>query len=416
MASFDPLLQLREAIAKGPAPFLTKSSDGTATGDIVASLSEATHLQFNHDNQQRLIPLTTPTRFVVSGNPVDLRNIYLAWIKKDAAIPEYVGEARKLNEELAKSGAVAAVQNLQFVQKLDLVAWLQGASDESEYIKPLAADGEAAQASADVASGAAGGVATVPSAGQAAKGPKQVDSRLLEIYSAERKMGDRNSCLRGIKPTDFSHVRKSAAVFLHHSKQKPGQAPPNAGMAPSLPLNPKKPHRRIEPIILISPSASSLLRMSNVRSFLGEGLYIPPDTANASVNILHIERTLPSIDPARPMRFILVDSSDQFKPDYWSRVVAVFTTGQAWQFKSYKWTQPMELFGHALGIYVGWRGDSTPDTVKGWGRSVATIQLDKWNNTQGTHGRWRDREVMESVWSAIEESMRGKGWAKEGPR
>lgn len=438
MATSDALLKLRDAIAQGPAPILTKSADGITADEVVDSLADATHLQFNPNTEHHLFPLTAPTRFVISGNPVDLRNIYLAWLKKDAAIPEYVNEARQLNEELAKTGAGGSVQNLQFVQKLDLVAWLQGASEESDYIKPLAADGAAAQSTAEVASGAAGGVATVPSAGAPSKGPRQVDPRLLEIYSAERTMGDRNSALRGIKPTvrprtilspacfptnipqDFSHVRKQAATFLHSSRNRPGQPTPATAPAPSPALvsNLKKPHRRQEPIILLSPSASSLLRMSNIRSFLGTGVYIPPDssTASASANILHIQRILPSIDPARPMRFIIVDSSDQFKPDYWSRVVAVFTTGQAWQFKSYKWTQPAELFSHALGIYVGWRGDDAPSAVKGWGRSVATIQLDKWNQAQGTNGRWRDREITESVWSAIEESMRSKGWAKDGPR
>jgi hypothetical protein len=30
------------------------------------------------------------------------------------------------------------------------------------------------------------------------------------------------------------------------------------------------------------------------------------------------------------------------------RVLCVFTTGQAWQFKSYKWTDPRELFKHGM--------------------------------------------------------------------
>jgi parafibromin len=156
--------------------------------------------------------------------------------------------------------------------------------------------------------------------------------------------------------------------------------------------------------------------MSNIRSFLGEGLFQPADTSAATSSILHIQRLLPNIDGARPMRFILVDTTDQFKPDYWQRVVAVFTTGQTWQFKSYKWTQPGDLFSHVLGIYVGWRGEEVPSVVKGWGRGVMHAQVDKWSAHQGTQGRWRDREVVEGIWRAIEESMRSKGWNKEGHR
>lgn len=122
-----------------------------------------------------------------------------------------------------------------FVERLDLITWLEGASEESEYITPLegvddasaaaagvvgagdagaaaaaaaemAAATSAAQDSANVASGAAGGVATIPSAGAGAGlgvagSGKTVDPRLQEIYNGERKMGDRNSVLRGIKPT-----------------------------------------------------------------------------------------------------------------------------------------------------------------------------------------------------------------------
>lgn len=96
-------------------------------------------------------------------------------------------------------------------------------------------------------------------------------------------------------------------------------------------------------------------------------------------------------------------------------MVAVFTTGQVWQFKSYKWQQPTELFRHTLGVYVGWRGDPAPDTVRGWGRGVLSTQLEPYVNMQ-SQSRWRDREVVENIWKAIEDSMRAKGWRREsGP-
>jgi len=63
---------------------------------------------------------------------------------------------------------------------------------------------------------------------------------------------------------------------------------------------------------------------------------------------------------------------------------------------------------------VGWQGEEVPGTVKGWGRAVKTAQVDLWNSGQGEKGRWRDREVVEGIWTAIEDSMRAKGWGKEG--
>lgn len=116
------------------------------------------------------------------------------------------------------------------------------------------------------------------------------------------------------------------------------------------------------------------------------------------------------------MRFIVVDTPEKFKPEYWQRVVAVFTTGQAWQFKSYKWQQPQDLFKNTLGVYVGFRGDQTPETVKGWGRGVLATQVDKFSAGASAASRFRDREVVEGIWKRIEENMRQKGWRRDsGP-
>jgi len=149
--------------------------------------------------------------------------------------------------------------------------------------------------------------------------------------------------------------------------------------------------------------------MSNIKPFLESGQYHPP-APNSTTSILHISRLLPTIDTNRPLRFILVDSPEQFKPDYWDRVVAVLTTGQTWQFKNYKWNNAMDLFKHAMGIYVGWKGDEVPDTVKGWGRSVVCVGVDKWIEGRKGEGRWRDREVVEAVWGHVEGWMKGRGW------
>lgn len=422
--SVDPLICLRRSIASNKPPIPTKSSDPTPASEAVENLAVATHLQFS-DPEHQTFPLDTPTRFISSDTPVDLRSIYFAWQKKDVAIPDYITSTEQLNEELSGTdGTGSKVQHLVFVERLNLITWLEGASEESEYIKPLASD--TAAHSAQVASGAAGGVSTIPSSAAGSRPGRQIDPRLQEIYNGERRMGDRNSVLRGIKPTDFSHVRKTAETFLSRSRPSRPGAPSStsitATLAPSnstLTSNPKKPARRPDPIILLSPSASSLLRMSNIKSFLESGTYIPPDSSlsgssGSTATILHIQRLLPTIDPARPLRFILVDTPEQFKPDYWSRVVAVFTTGQTWQFKSYKWQSPPELFKHVLGIYVGWRGEDAPGSVKGWGRGVAAEQVEKWNEKEGVRGRWRDREVVEGIWGRVEESMRGRGWGKEG--
>lgn len=131
---------------------------------------------------------------------VDLRAVYFAWQRKDDAITDYIAATRKLNEELP-AGAGGAVQNLVFAERLDLINWLEGSSEESEYIKPL--DEEVAKAhkdaegAASIAAGGAGGAPAALGAGLASAN----DTRLQDIYNSERRMGDRNSILHGIKPT-----------------------------------------------------------------------------------------------------------------------------------------------------------------------------------------------------------------------
>ncbi|KAI9717109.1 MAG: accessory factor associated with RNA polymerase II [Chrysothrix sp. TS-e1954] len=431
----DALLLLRSSIQSKATPIPVDGPDSSTA----CALSSAPFLQFNIGSHHTTLAFTTPTRFIstATSQPVSLRSVYFAWLNKDIAVRDYIDATSRVNEELsAAGGANDRVDNLVFAEKLDLITWLESASNESDYIKPLpsSAPNEEVAAQADaadkIATGAAGGPA--PTAQNRAL-PKEADPRLREILHNERRMGNRNTALRGTKNTDFTAVRKFAEAF---SPNKSGSrvsktgftngGPRPAGPSPSAPLsngakspmplvqNRTKPGRRPEPIILLSPSASSLLRMSNIKSFLNDGMYTPPDSTSTSTNLLHVSRLLPSIDPVRPLRFILVDTPELFKPDYWSRLAAVFTTGQTWQFKSYKWTSPPELFAHALGVHVGWRGEDVPSSVKGWGRGVVSVGIDKYNAQQGPQGRWRDREVVEGIWTVVEESMRNRGWGRDG--
>jgi parafibromin len=204
----DALLSFRQAIAANIHPILTTSSQPASADNTTSDLSQATHLQFHHpDNKQDIFPLSSSTRFETDGKAIDLRSVLFAWQRKDDAITDYIAATRKLNEDLP-GGAGGSVQNLVFADRLDLISWLEGQSDESENIAPLAEDAAKAHAqaagAADIAAGATAGSAAAPSS-TAARAPGASDARLQEIYNGERKMGDRNSILRGIKPT----VRKA---------------------------------------------------------------------------------------------------------------------------------------------------------------------------------------------------------------
>ena len=200
-ASHDALSSLRRSIASNDPPIPTTSADDPPSKDQDENLAIATHLYFP-GSDSHTIPLDTHTRFISSDAPVDLRSILFAWQNKDVNIPDYIASAQQLNDALAASEAQkeSKVQILVFVERLDLITWLEGASDESEYIKPLEGDSAAAK-SAQLAAGVTGGVSTIPSGASGLRPGKQIDPRLQEIYNLERRMGDRNTILRGIKPT-----------------------------------------------------------------------------------------------------------------------------------------------------------------------------------------------------------------------
>jgi parafibromin len=234
MAPTDPLLLLRQAARANVSPTPTASAD---PGDTTAApLALATHLLFAHGGDPVAVPLDTPTRFVSAGEPASLRSIFLAWISRDLTLPDYNVSAARLHEE----PGTRPVQTLPFVERVDLYTWLEGASDDSDYIRPGAGgDGEGvggdmgAAAAAAGASGEGGGAKGVGAAGAGAvgagagagagigrSGRGTLDPRLLAVYNGERRTGDRNSVLRGIKPTvRFGVVPNIPSVFeatFHH--------------------------------------------------------------------------------------------------------------------------------------------------------------------------------------------------------
>lgn len=202
MADSDPLLLVRQSISSSQ-PF-HPTSDADASSPSVP-LAKATHLAF--PSRSLSLPITTPTRFVSNDAPVDLRSIYFAWLNSERAIPEYNAAATALNDELGD--ADKKVQNLGFIEKLDLITWLEGASEESDYIKPLAEG--AAKESVAAKTGA-----QAQTSQKSGKG--SLDPRLASVYSGERKMGDRNTVLRGVKPTVSLTQTDSGRAFADRGR------------------------------------------------------------------------------------------------------------------------------------------------------------------------------------------------------
>lgn len=211
--ALDPLGLLRSCIATKTLPIPIKSADASSNTDAV-SLEEATHLLFNTQSPSEgavhnSIEALTPTRFISTraSAAVDILSVLFCWQNKDLGVGEYISATQTLTEKRTKNGLSSAT-NLPFAEKLDLVTWLSGEETDSEYIRSADNTKETrdkADGAADVARG--DGDAVMRDSGDGGVldggrvgGAREVQ-RMKQIYAGERTMGDRNTVLRGIKPT-----------------------------------------------------------------------------------------------------------------------------------------------------------------------------------------------------------------------
>lgn len=361
----DALQALRAAISEG-------SSIDLLAGDDIVPLSDAKLLGLSVRGKTLKFDLDAETTFE-SQEPhhefISLRTVVNCWLTRDLSVADYIERSDELG-----------VKNLKFLERTALIEWLDGSNDECEYIKT--SDGDHF----------------------ATKDAK--DEQLKDYLLHERSLLDHNTVLRGSKKINFSNAalqchRQIISEYQKHQKPEGtksagGNSSYSTKSTSSLP--PLKPGRNKDPIILLSPSPSSLLNMGNVKEFLEESKFEPALKGSTDAAFQRISRQSPLIGK---VRFVVTDSVTQFKPEYWDRVVAVFVTGQPWQLRQYKWSDANTLFHNVLGFALLYRGDPVPELLKQWNVKIENLDRTK---------RFRDREVVERFWEQIEAYMVARGW------
>ncbi|ORY44642.1 RNA pol II accessory factor, Cdc73 family-domain-containing protein [Leucosporidium creatinivorum] len=205
---------------------------------------------------------------------------------------------------------------------------------------------------------------------------------------------------------DEENERGAAASAAAKESAASGAPTTTAG---GQPLKPRK--KALNPIIIISPSSTALISMHNVRKLLEESIFVHPEEARIQagtaaedmVQVSHarttssISSSLNGQQEARKARYFVVDGVEalaKFGPDAWDRVVCVMTTGQEWQFRPYKWTEPKELFHHVKGVFVQWTTDAPNEKVRKWNVNELRIDPSKRHIDKSTvAGFWRELEA-----------------------
>lgn len=305
----------------------------------------------------------------------NLNTIYFYWVHRDDSVTEYI----KLCED-------SHIPVVPFVDRSELMDILTTTVDGGEKESPISASS-----------------ASTAHAETTTKRKAEDDVLINQIKANEIDLIDHNKALRGSKLIDFSQIKRECEIkiikpILSSKKSKTsssGTTSANSGLSVTL--------KNKEPIILMSPSASALLNMSNIKEFLSSGKFdsTPGSTTLNSDNVIKIKHVSDKF--SKSINFLIINNIDKFivKPEYWDRVVAIFTTGQEWQFKNYKFKEPNVLFQRFKGFYVGWEGDPVPENINKW--NVEVIKMER-------NVRFKDGQVSQHLWESLERWMSVKGY------
>lgn len=362
----DALEALQQSLSAKQEPQLL-SDGGEATQDI----GSATSVRLSQD---AVLPLSSETRFFKDAKPLDLRTVLFAYLNRELPSADYIQACSAKN-----------LTHLTFVEKNELLSFLDGVAQGGAlaHIAPLGNQKRPADETQQ---------------GEQKRGRSDA---VLKIYAQEHVTKPFSHCLHGNKEVDFSSVQREARdAFLISKSARPA----NALAAPA--GKDKTKSRLRDPIILLSPSASSLITMHNVKKFLEEGIFVPPEqaareTGGPAPELLSLAYKS-KLQQGKTLRFVVVENTDKFKPDYWDRLLVVFTTGQAWQFKPYaqSFSDPRSLFQKTKGVLVRYRDESTNQAERDW--NIQGIQIDR-------QSRYNDRVTVSGFWDSVERWIEEKG-------
>ncbi|QLQ82452.1 hypothetical protein HG537_0H02140 [Torulaspora globosa] len=332
------------------------------------------------------LSLDEPSDFEIDGKQVPLRVIIHCWLHRDSTAADYLADCQEKQ-----------TMNVSFLQRNDLINWLSGKVETSQYINGSRVADETNRESEKLANG------NEQSTEVSIENGKNEDQALVAALSQERPLLDHNSSLHGNRLVNVGYLIKDAELKLVQSlkasirsKKSPNGISHGRVIKTSNGSGPRK-----EPIILIPSAASSIFTMANIQQFLRDSQYINPrDLPAPHLDFLTVEKKLDRL--SKPIKFIVVNNTRMFtKPEYWDRVVAVITMGHTWQFNHYQWNTPQELFQHCKGYFFHFAGDTVPQHVQQW--NVQQVELDK-------SKRFKDIEVARFFWNSLEKELTARGF------
>lgn len=140
---------------------------------------------------------------------------------------------------------------------------------------------------------------------------------------------------------------------------------------PQITNTPDEPKKRVSrtPIIIIPSAITSLLTIFNATDIIQDMNFVTTEEKRKEKNMqrksqIYIQRK--KNDATVP--YLVVDQPNKFSDAEWDRVVAVFITGQLWQFKPFKrWhSNPVEIFAKIPAFHVHYDDLNVDPNVAKW--------------------------------------------------
>lgn len=131
------------------------------------------------------------------------------------------------------------------------------------------------------------------------------------------------------------------------------------------------------PIIIVPASLTGVVSIFNIVELLEKTTYVPIEEKKAQgakrESVVLVRRVMPS---GEVREYKIIDNPSRLTAQEWeNRVIAVFASGQSWQFKDWKWSNPVDLFQNALGVHLSMEGRNVEPAVLSWNCKVLKVRL-----------------------------------------
>jgi parafibromin len=127
------------------------------------------------------------------------------------------------------------------------------------------------------------------------------------------------------------------------------------------------------PIIIVPNAATSLLSIFNVEDYLVNGRFVTTQEKKNHGATRECPLRIKKTNEYGTKTYDVIDNPLSLTDEDWNRVVAVFVTGQEWQFKTWKWKTAVELFKNVLGVFVNFEGHTILPTVQSWNCKILKV-------------------------------------------